>query len=190
MSKRVWFVIAYAIGFAGLFLAASVGLTAASAPDPFHISGPVEILAGLLLIGFGLFWLLRQRRKARRTGEPPRNRLMEWLTSIGPVGAAAVGLQFAFHPENLVLTIAASTHVRGDDWLFVSLMTAWYAFVGVSTVLAPTIIFAKASDRAQRRLERIRDWVLGHGTQFTVAILIGVGALVLGFGIYHSLSGQ
>lgn len=188
VSRGVWFTVAYAVGLAGLFLAAAVGLTAAFDPTRFHISGPVEVFAGLVLIGFGLFWHLRQRRKARRTGEPPRSRLLELLTRIGPAGAAIAGLQFAFHPENLVLTVAASTHVRGDDWLLVGLMTAWYAVVGVSTVAVPTIIFAKASERAQRRLERIRDWVLGHGTQFTVVVLLAVGLLVLGFGIYHTIA--
>jgi len=60
----------------------------------------------------------------------------------------------------------------------------WFCAVGVSTVAIPSLMYARSGERALARLESVRDWLATNGTMITVVLLLGVGVLMLGVGLW------
>ena len=169
----------YAAGLVVLFVVASFGLARVPLPR-FRDAGGIEIAAGvlLLLVAFGLgYW--HPHRSATRT---------HTARAMTARRAVLVGLQFAFHPENLALTFAAAAHVSdlaaGQRLAAALLFTA----VGVSTVALPTLAFRIAGDRIRDRLDRLRQAILAHGLLLTRVLLAACGVFLIGLGLWNLLS--
>lgn len=187
-SRGLWLALGYAGGLAIVFGLAAFGVAQLSWARRFRPTGWVELAAGLLLVLVATGWLILDRRRANR-GTPSRSnrKFLDWMGTLGPVSCAMVGFQFAFHPENLVLTIAAATRVTDFGIVAALAVLLWFCAVGVSTVAIPSIIYARSGDRVRERLQQARDWLESHGTMITVILLFGVGAILIVLGVWKLL---
>lgn len=188
-ANGVWFTVSYAIGLAIVFTLASIGVDQIRWPRTRTPSGVLEVCAGALLLLVAGGWWLWSRRRSRHPKEESDSGFLRWMSSIGPVTCALVGFQFAFHPENLVLTVAAASRTAGLDGPGTVAVLVWFCVVGVSTVAVPTILYAASGEQARARLEAIQDWIRRHGSTLTIVLLLGVGLVLIGLGVYDIVTG-
>lgn len=189
VSSGLWFAAAYFAGLAVVFGLAALGADQLSWSRWFRPGGLFELLAGLLLMLVAGLWWLWDRSRRSRAGGASTHRFLAWMSTLSPVSCAVVGFQFAFHPENLVLTIAAARHTVDIGWVAIVIVAAWFCLVGVSTVVIPTVIYARGGERARDRLNGLRDWLVSHGTTVTVALLFSVGLVLTVVGAWRLASG-
>jgi hypothetical protein len=189
-ASRGWLITAgYAAGLVLTMTAATVGLVRADLP---HLTGAgyVELASGAALVIVGVVRYLR--RRASPTHPANQSALARRLERLGGGGAAAFGLQFAFHPENLVLVAAASTRIvaAGLDAGQTVLVIGVFCAVAVSTVALPTALFALAGTRVRSALEATRDWLLRNSSVITSALLVLVGGVLIAIGVYQLARGD
>lgn len=188
-ASRGWAVTCgYALGLAVVFAAASFGLGQLPLPR-LRVRGVTELAAGtlLLLLAAGL-WLWRRHRAARRPRTEADHRRPRKAHPLSSPRATFVGVQFAFHPENLALTFAAASHITELTWPGRIATAVWFALVGVSTVAIPSFAFGVAGDRTRDRLAKLRTAIDTHSFVLTELLLAAVGALLVGLGLWRVLS--
>jgi hypothetical protein len=177
----------YAIALTGVFTAASFGLSGLPFPH-VRIRGGTELAAGvLLLVGAIGFRLWRRSRTPRAPEKTPEERTRNAHPLTG-LRAGLLGVQFAFHPENLALTFAAAAHAADLAPLARVATAILFAVVGVSTVAVPTVLFAVAGSTTRARMERLRDGIRAHGVLLADLLIAVVGVALIAVGLWRVLS--
>lgn len=188
-ASRGWLIAGgYAFGLAGVFILAAVGFVRLSVPRSPAVDWALVLSGAALIVVAAIRWE-RRRRRQKSSHEETHNRLESRLRHVGSRGALLLGLQFAFHPENLLLALAASSRtIDADIWL--QLIAALvFAVVGVSTVALPTLAFTIAGRRVKPALERLRDAILRHSAAVTDGLILLVGIVLVIVGIWELLGG-
>lgn len=185
-SRGLWYAAGYAVGLAIVFGIALLGVDRVPLLRRFHPTGLFNLVAGLLLILVAvLWWIWDRRKKSRAAPSASSNKFLDWMGSLGPFSCAMVGFQFAFHPENLVLTFAAANQVLNLRFISASVVMVWFCAIGVSTVAVPSLVYARSGERARAWLESVRDWLQANGTMITVTLLFLVGLVLTAVGLYQ-----
>lgn len=177
----------YAAGLALVLGAATFGLLRSGTPR-LGISPIVFVVAGILLLVLAAWRYVRRRHASTHPTKSPA--LLGRLENLSGPGAFAIGFQFAFHPENLLLTGAASTKIVTATLPAAGLVivVAVFCLIGVSTVVVPSVVYALAGAGMKSALTRLRDWLLGHANAITCALLAVAGIALVAYGGWKFLS--
>jgi hypothetical protein len=144
--------------------------------------GTLEIVIGSALVVLGIVTLVRARRSAAGKRRP------DWIENIGSFGALptfGIGLALNIRPKAVLLFGAASLAIRGASLGAAEtvVVIAVYTTIATSTVVAPILATVFFPAQMEPRLLVARDWITTHGAALTAAIMILVGAFVIGAGI-------
>ena len=180
-SSGGWLAAGYAVGLAVVFVLAGLGAGRLRWPAWASPNAVVEVGAGIVLVVVAAVWALWERHR-QLLGTPPSHRFLARVRRLGPLSCILVGFQFAFHPENLILTVAAASHTAQTPWPGRALVVLWFCLVGVSTVLVPTFMYVASADRARARLESLHAWLGTHGVLITIALVFVAGLVLIAFG--------
>jgi threonine/homoserine/homoserine lactone efflux protein len=180
------FLIGWIVGIAVLITV--VGLIAATTDlgsnrQPSTGSSWLKIVLGLgLLVLAGREW-----RDRPKPGQEPH--LPKWLSAIGsvtPKRALMFGLLLsAANPKNLILALAAGAAIAAGDLDTAEAVAAGAIFTAVasSSIALPVIAYAMAPRRVGTVLRRLETWLEAHNAEVMAAILILIGAALIGQGI-------
>ncbi len=180
---------AFALGWiVGL---AAVSTVAAILFDGADVEGSTPSTAAYLLKfaagAFFLYLAATSWKKRPRRGEEAV--LPPWMTTVETVttpGALALGVGLSgVNPKNLVLalTAAASVAEAGLDVEQSAVAVLTFVLLGSLTVIGPVVFHLVAPDRATRPLAAIREFMTDNNAVITMAILLLLGATLLGDGI-------
>jgi hypothetical protein len=181
----VAFLLGWVAGIAGattgsLFL---LGSAADAGAGTRSVLSWAALVVGVLLLVLGA----RQWRSRPRRGERPA--LPAWVGAIDRCTAPrAAGLGLALSlasPKNLPVCLAAGATIAGGG---LSRGQEWWALVGctavaASTVAIPVLAHAVLGSRVAGPLESLRRWLTAHGARATAALLLAVGAVLVGQGL-------
>jgi Sap, sulfolipid-1-addressing protein len=144
--------------------------------------GVIEIVIGLLLIGYGVVLLVRSRNADAQTELP------KWLRAVGtmrPLTSLGLALLLNIRPKSLLLSTTAAL-ILGTTRLPVSetvIVLLVFTAVGGSTVGVP-IVLALVNPRMMRRpLQATEGWLVRNSRTVTVVVAAIVGTVVLGDGL-------
>jgi threonine/homoserine/homoserine lactone efflux protein len=141
-----------------------------------------------LILGVGLILLgLREWQHRPRPGQAAdRPGWMSAVDKLTAERAARLGLALAVvNPKNLAMAIAAGVAIAvghlgvGQQVIAIAVFTV----VAVSTVAAPVIAYALAAARVRAPLDRLKTWLAEHTADVLGAVLVLVGAVLVGRGI-------
>ncbi|MCB0876395.1 MAG: GAP family protein [Solirubrobacterales bacterium] len=145
--------------------------------------GWLKIALGVLFAGLAA----KQWRGRPRPGEQAEQ--PAWMASIdqaSPARAALLGAALsAANPKNLALTLAAAATIAdsgldsGDEVIAVAAFTA----IGSVSVVGAVLFRLAAGERADRPLEAIRRFMAEHNAAIMIAVLLVIGAKLIGDGI-------
>lgn len=172
-----------------------LGLGAATALAVLLLSGAADaasttatvvdvarVVGGAVLVGLGVrTWL---RRDGDGPKEPPA--WMASLATASPGGAVRAGLLLGgANPKNLVLASAAVAAVveTGVPGTALGLAVAVFVLLASSTVLAAVAVGLVGGASGAAGLDRTRALMVTHSTALTAAVLVLIGANVLGGGL-------
>lgn len=147
-ENGAWMTLGYATGLAIVFCLAALGATQIPRLG-WRPDGLVIFCAGIMLIGAAVAYRFWSYRHNGDTPSESNGKFSSWFGTLGPVSCLFVGLQFAFHPENLVLTIAAASTTAELGLLGGIVTLFWFCAVGVSTVAVPSLLYARSGARAR-----------------------------------------
>ncbi|MGF1472868.1 MAG: GAP family protein [Rubrobacteraceae bacterium] len=147
------------------------------------LSGIISLLLGLLLL------VLAVRRWRTRPGKDEEPEMPRWMSAIDRFGPAkSVGMA-AFlsgvNPKNLALTVATATTIAAAEvgagrQVF---GLAVFIVIGSITVATPVIFYQLLGQRAERGLNRMKDWLVANNNTVMMVLLIVFGVKLLGQGI-------
>lgn len=180
--------VAYVIGqFAGaMALTSALSSGLALFPDRrFHshhlIIGTTELAIGLILVGYGLYRLLRRQEPTK----PSSQGWMQHLATIGAWAAFGIGVGLNFRPKALLLALAAGLAIgSGDLTVAETLLAAGVYSVFATSVVAGAVIAHVTNPAATARwLEAARIWLKDHGQLVTLIVTVLIGVVILGNGL-------
>jgi threonine/homoserine/homoserine lactone efflux protein len=180
---------AFAIGWVlGLVIVSViVMLVASGSDDPDSGSSTAVDVVKLVLGALFLVMAFGQWRKRPSSGQVAE--LPKWMSSIDQfkpgkslvLGAALSGA----NPKNLALTLAAAASVAqaGLDGSESAIAIGVFIIIGSLTVAGPVLFFICAADKAKRPLESTKQFLSEHNAAIMTAVLLVLGAKLLGNGI-------
>lgn len=180
-------VLALAVVSAAVYLLAEAGEAASNSTAVESISWGKIALGVLLLISAERNW--RQRPAAGVEPELPK-----WMASVDtlrPAAAFGLGLLLAgINPKNLILTIGGAAGVAqlglSGGEVIVSLIV--FVLVASLTIAGPVVYYLLGGERAEARLEEIKDWLRVHNAAVIAVLLLVFGVDLIAKGI-PSLTG-
>jgi Sap, sulfolipid-1-addressing protein len=184
-ASRGWLLTGgYAVGIAIVLAVATYGTLRFVIPSNAGL-WLVVLLAGIALLVLCAIRILRRRRDPAHPSN--HSAVIARLERLSPGGALLIGLQFALHPENLVLIAAASTSIVHSDIGFADrvLAIAFFCAVSVSTVALPSAAYSASGAKVRPALERLRDGLLNHSRVITTVLIGAVGVALIAIGIFH-----
>jgi Sap, sulfolipid-1-addressing protein len=147
-----------------------------------------------LRLGLGVLLLLGGLVVARRTARPsdpdnPRQGLVTKLVSRpSPVSAFLVGvLVFAPGASFLAALQVIATARASVELTLVAIVLV--VVINVLLVWAPIVLHVVAPDMTNRRLSAFNDWLRAHGRFLLSIVLVVVGGIMVGNGIYGLVGG-
>ena len=145
--------------------------------------GWLKVALGVLFIGLAAKQWRQRPRDGQRPDEPA---WMDGIDSASPSRAALLGAALsAANPKNLALTLSAAATVAdsgldsGDEAVAVAAFVA----IGSLTVVGAVLFRLLAGARADRPLEAVRGFMSEHNAAIMIAVLLVIGAKLLGDGI-------
>jgi hypothetical protein len=140
---------------------------------------------GWLRIGIGLVlmvWAAAVWRKAGAAAEPPG-----WLKSIDratPAGALRLGVTLTLvNPKELAFAFGAGLMIGGLPAGRAVLAAVVFSLVAGLGVAVPVFAMLLAGDGARGRLGGVRDWLVSNQAAVMAAVLLLIGAMLIGSGI-------
>lgn len=166
-----------------------VALRAANLSRPSAHTARYDLRLGLgialLLLGIGL------ARRNRRPSDPAKTRdgfVSRMMARPGPRSAFAVGL-LVFAPGatfvaalQVIATARASVEATAAALILV-------VVINVMLVWLPIVLHVVAPNTTTRYLTSFNDWLRSHGRSITVGLLVVVGLILIGDGIYGLIAG-
>jgi threonine/homoserine/homoserine lactone efflux protein len=172
---------------AGLAVVGAAVVLLAGGPDSTR-QEPGELLGLLMLAGgAGLLWLA-VRTWGKRPGRGEEPSLPSWMSKVeefGPRQSAGLGVAAAANPKNLLLTVGGALEIASAGASAASELAGLAVFVFVSSigVLVPVALGLAGGDSSQEKLGRMRDWLARHNALIMSAVLLLLGASLVGDGI-------
>ncbi|MFZ2384250.1 MAG: GAP family protein, partial [Candidatus Nanopelagicales bacterium] len=161
---------------AGIFVATWVFVVLASVIEGFEYP-PVwaswtRIVLGLLLVGFGGWqWVRRGNQK-----ESPA--WMQSIDSMGPGGAARLGLVLsAANPKVLLLAAVGGLAIGNDyaEFATITLVVFLFTAVAVSTVATPVVGYLVVGERALGPLRSAKNWLEPNSAVVMAVVIAAIG---------------
>jgi threonine/homoserine/homoserine lactone efflux protein len=180
---------AFAIGWiAGLVAVSIIVLVLASGSDtPDSGSSTTVDIIKLVIGALFLAMAARQWRSRPRTGDEPV--MPKWLAAVDQFTArrsAVLGAALsAANPKNLALTVASAGAIaqQGLGAGESAVAVAVFVVIGSITVAGPVVFYLAASDRAERPLASIKEFMSTHNAVILMVVLLVLGAKLVGNGI-------
>ena len=144
--------------------------------------GLVEVIIGGVIIGYGVFLLIRKRNL------PPQTELPHWLRAVGTMKpGSAFGLAFVLNlrPKAVLLSTAAAL-ILGSSRLSISegiAVLIIFVAVGGSTVWVPILLALADQEKLRGTLEATERWIVKYGSTATILVSFIIGIFVLGDGL-------
>jgi threonine/homoserine/homoserine lactone efflux protein len=137
----------------------------------------VTLVAGLVLLPAGAWFLARSRRATEVKGP-------SWLARLDRMEPWPAFVLGTFLPT-YVIAIAAGAHIVGTHPGTTAAVAGMLVFlaVGTSTVYAPIVLAQVAPERTGPARARLRDWLVRNWRGLGGAVLLVVGAFLVGKGI-------
>lgn len=185
--------VAYLIGLAGgsflVTLALAFGLGHLP-PAPGIAQSPllaiIELVLGVLLIGYGVFAFVHGRHRKPDPAQPkPPGRWARTIDKAPLWTALAAGIIMAFRPKALLLSVAAGVAITkadiepGEGVIAVAI----YTVIAASTVAVPVIYMLIDQVRATRWLQSAKGFLALHGRILTLVVCALIGAVLIGDGL-------
>ena len=180
------FVVGWLIGLAvvGIVVLAIAGPTNANDDgEPAKWSGWLKIVLGAMLV---LSATRHWRDRPRDGAETPMPKWMDAIDAFTPIKAFGAGAALsALNPKNLVLAVAAAaaiaeTGISGGEQ---AIAYAVFAVLGTIGVAVPVVIYFAMGDKAPATLDRLKGWMIHNNAGIMAAILLIIGAKLIGDGI-------
>jgi hypothetical protein len=147
------------------------------------LSGIIQLVFGLLLLVFAVrLW----RTRPGEDEEPKPPRWMAGVDQFGPVKSIGLAaLLSGINPKNLALTLSAASTIAAAGVSTGSQVFGLVLFValGSITVAAPVIFYQLRGQRAERGLNRMKDWLIANNSTVMMVLLVVFGAKLLGEGV-------
>jgi hypothetical protein len=183
-ASRAWMLtIGYAAGIAALFAAATAGLVRLSLPKLAH-PAVIEVGAGIALLLVVVVMTVLRRKGAARHQHP---RSAADHRPISRAKAALLGLQFVFHPENLILIAAAAAKAANFGEADRAIAVVVFTVVSVSTVALPAAAYAIWGERVRPTLERVKHWFTVNDRRLAIGALTIIGLILVAAGVWGML---
>ena len=169
---------------AGVFIAGLIVLLLAGAGGADEGIGEsdwvdgLKLALGVLLIVVGV---RKRRGRSRGGGQMP-----SWMRSVDRFTAgrsAAMGAALgAVNPKNVVLIVAGATAIAETGEATGTQIGALFIFALLGSLGAgiPVILSLTQGDRAQARLDDLRDWMAKHNGAVIAVLCIVIGAKLVG----------
>lgn len=170
------------VGFGGLALAASAGLSTSS--------GASDGASGAKLL-FGVVFLLLAVKQWRSRPAPGEDPVMpKWMATIDTftAGKALVlgALLSGVNPKNLLLTLSAAATIAqvpalsGSEQVIAMIV---FILLGSLTVLAPLAVYLVKGARAAEVLGEWKTWLSANNASIMCVLFLVFGAVLIGKGI-------
>jgi hypothetical protein len=146
------------------------------------LSGIIQLVFGLLLVFAVRLW----RTRPGEDEEPKTPRWMAGVDQFGPVKSIGLAaLLSGINPKNLALTLSAAPTIGATGVSTGSQVFGLVLFValGSITVAAPVIFYQLRGQRAERGLNRMKDWLIANNSTVMMVLLVVFGAKLLGEGV-------
>jgi hypothetical protein len=163
------FLVMFVIGAAAVALQVGTSRQSASRAASY-----VTLVAGAVLLALGA-WLLVRSRRGVEMKEP------SWLARLDQMEPWPAFLLGLFLPT-YVIAIAAGAHIVGAHPGTTAAVAGMLVFlvVGTSTVYTPIVLAQVMPERSGPARARLRDWLVGNWPLVGAALLLVVGALLIG----------
>jgi hypothetical protein len=147
---------------------------------PRRITLVVELIIGVGLVVFAVWYWWRGRNGAHATEEP---HILRRLTSIGLIPATIAGVATATYPPAIV----AGTTLFRSDASTAARIVALSVFLGVGTVMvaAPVVGMYAAPNWTTHHMDRMYGWTLRHRRILLTVILGAVGLFIAVRAVHH-----
>jgi hypothetical protein len=183
-SNGVAFLLGWILGLAiaeAIALAAVIALDVSPGANPSKLIAWLKLVVGVVLAVFGVLQWRRRPAPGQEPAIPDWMRSMETLT---PGGALRLATLLSIG-GNLALIVAAAVSIARAKLNTDQVLGAWGAFflIGSLTIAAVVGYHVIAGQAATRVLATWKIWLLQHNATLTSALLIVVGALLVGKGI-------
>ncbi len=171
---------------AGLTVVSAVVIVVVGGGDPGSGDdglGWLKIALGVLFVG------LAAKQWRERGGDEGKAKEPAWMASIDSASASRAALLgaalSAANPKNLALTLAASATIAdsGLDGGDEAVAAAVFVAIGSVTVVGAVLFRLLARERADAPLEAVRRFMSEHSAAIMIAVLLVIGAKLLGDGI-------
>jgi hypothetical protein len=137
--------------------------------------------------GLALLWLAARSwgKRPRRDEEPSLPDWMNKVEAFGPRQSAGLGIAAAVNPKNLLLTVGGALELAAAGASTASEMASLGVFIAVSSigVLLPVVLRIVRGDASLANLGRMRDWLARHNAVVMAAVLLLLGANLIGDGV-------
>jgi threonine/homoserine/homoserine lactone efflux protein len=165
------FVVMFAIGAAAVALHLGTSRQSAS-----RAASVVTLVAGVVLLGLGL-WLIARSRRPGDVQEP------SWLAKLDRMEPWPAFLLGLFLPT-YVIAIAAGAHIVGTHPGTPEAVAGMLVFlvVGTSTVYTPIVLAQVSPERSRPARTRLRDWLVRNWRPVGAALLLVVGGFLVAKG--------
>jgi hypothetical protein len=142
--------------------------------------GKLEIVVGIAMVLLGVVALVR--------GGAASGRGTRWLDSVGSLGMLPVfgiGLALNLRPKAILLVAAAGLAISRAHLPFEEnlVLVVVYTAIATCTVVVPIVVTILLPHRMEPHLIAAKEWIAVHSTGVSAAIMIVIGAFVVGVGI-------
>ena len=181
---------AFLVGWiAGLAIVGAIVLLVSSGADATDDGGPatwvgvVKFVLGALLLALAV---KQWRGRPRGDEQPALPKWMQTIDAFQPPKALGMGaLLSGVNPKNLLLTVAAATAIAqtgvGGGRQAIALVV--FILIGSLGVGAPILIYFALGERSEHVLEELKAWMIVHNAAIMAAILLVLGAKLIGDGL-------
>jgi hypothetical protein len=150
--------------------------------------GSGEVLALAMIIGGAALLMLAVRTWGKRPGRGEEPALPSWMSKVegfGPRQSAGLGVLAAVNPKNLLLTVGGALEIAGAGASIASELGGLAVFVAVSSIGVAVPVFFRLvrGEASLAGLGRMRDWLARHNALIMSAVLLLLGANLIGDGI-------
>jgi cytochrome c biogenesis protein CcdA len=152
--------------------------------------GGSSTAAGIVRLAIGaLFLLLAAHEWRNRPKKGEQAKAPAWMDAIDEFSAAksfgVAILLSAINPKNLGLTVAAASSIAAASLSPGEEIGVFAIFLLIAslTVAGPVIYYALARERAQKRLDSLKEWMIDNNNAVMTVLLLVIGVKLIGDGI-------